>query len=129
MAKQAKTITMVKGGKDDNLELQRRTYVVDANKEQYDIEIDEGTLWRNPFHADPNRPPIPSSLKRYRDYILHRPMLARRLESLAGKRLGTRSSYIKSRLTGEFPHEHHGQVLADLADKAAAGLLKVLPPK
>ena len=81
------------------------TCVVNCRTEPCDVFIGRATKWGNPYRlgVDGNREEI---LRRYRRWIMRRPVLLRSLEELRGKRLGCICA----------PNPCHGDVLAELAD-------------
>ncbi len=87
------------------------TKVVHCKIEPYDIYIGRPSEWGNPFsHLD-----IPNAIKcqtrdeavaRYKEWLLTKPELLKRLPELKGKILGCWCS----------PNHCHGHILAEMAD-------------
>lgn len=80
-----------------------RTVVVNKYKEPYDILIQRGTIWGNPF-KDGTRE---ENIENYRIYILSNPYLMSRICELKGKRLGCSCK----------PKKCHGDVLVELVQQ------------
>jgi len=89
------------------------TRVVNKYKEPYDVYIGRGSVWGNPFthlvgptKAEFHVATREEAVARYRQYILERPDLLRRLPELVGKRLGCFCA----------PKSCHGDVLVELVN-------------
>lgn len=85
-----------------------KTTVVNLRRDAYDVRIDRATKWGNPFRIGPDgdRQQV---IAKYRHYILHQnPDLLAQVGELRGKRLGCWCA----------PYQCHGDVLAQLAEKA-----------
>ncbi len=83
------------------------TTVVNLRKEPYDTYVGRGSHWGNPFRIgrDGTRDEV---IEQYRYWLLNNPELMARLQEIKATRLGC---YCK-------PLRCHGDVLAELADKA-----------
>ena len=80
--------------------------VVNLRDELYDVYIGRGSIWGNPFMIgkDGDRDEV---IKKYKDRILKKPELLKRLPELKGKVLGC---YCK-------PLACHGDVLVELLEE------------
>ena len=83
----------------------KRPLVVNVRTEGYDVYIGRGSIWGNPFRIgkDGSKDEV---IEKYREMILERPDLLRRLPELEGKRLGC---FCK-------PKACHGDVLVELIE-------------
>lgn len=86
-----------------------KTTVVNTRVERCDVYIGRGSPWGNPYHInrDGTREEV---IAKFSEYIVTRPDLMARLGELRGKRLGCYCA----------PQACHGDVLAELADRAEA---------
>lgn len=80
--------------------------VVHCKKDKYDVYIGRGSIWGNPFviGKDGNRNNV---IKKYKEYILNKPSLLKRIKQLYGKTLGCYCA----------PLPCHGDVLIKLAER------------
>jgi hypothetical protein len=80
--------------------------VVHCEKEPYDVYIGRGSIWGNKFEIgkDGNRDTV---IKKYKEYILNKPSLLKRVNELYGKTLGCYCA----------PLPCHGDVLIKLAER------------
>ncbi len=81
------------------------TKIVNLRKEPYDIYIGRGSIWGNPFKIGTHgtREKV---IEKYKQHILSRSDLLKRLPELKGNRLGC---YCK-------PQKCHGDVLVELIE-------------
>ena len=92
----------------------KKTTVVHMKKAPYDVYIGRGSVWGNPYsHLDESQAKVKvknrkEAIEKYRMYILGNPQLLARLPEIQGKVLGC---FCK-------PKSCHGDILAELADKA-----------
>ena len=86
------------------------TTVVHCKRSAYDVYIGRPSQWGNPFVIghDGNRQEV---IAKYRAWVLRQPHLLAQLPTLRGKRL---ACWCK-------PAACHGDILAELADKADVG--------
>ncbi len=83
----------------------KKTTTVDMRVSDYDVRIDRGSKWGNPFHIgdDGTREEV---IQKYREWISNQPNLLKEIKHLRGKRLGCWCH----------PNTCHGDVLVELAD-------------
>jgi len=88
------------------------TKVVHCKKAKYDVYIGRPSIWGNPYShkigtlAEFSAKDRDDAVAKYKEYILSRPALLKRLPELKGKTLGC---WCK-------PKSCHGDILADMAD-------------
>ncbi len=84
--------------------------VVHCKKSKYDVYIGRGSIWGNPFviGKDGSRDEV---IEKYRSYILNKPELIAKLDTLKGKVLGC---WCK-------PQRCHGDVLIELISEKSKG--------
>jgi len=82
-----------------------KTKIVNLKKEKFDVYIGRPSIWGNPFiiGKDGNREMV---IKKFKEYILNKPELLKKLPELNGKILGC---YCK-------PLDCHGDILIELLD-------------
>lgn len=96
--------------------MKHATQVVNKKNEDYDVYIGRGSKWGNPFsHLDKTKADYKvasrdEAVDRYEEWLMTQPELLDSLHELQGKTLGC---FCK-------PERCHGDVLARLADEAAA---------
>ena len=85
--------------------MDRKTRVVNRNKEKYDVYIGRGGKWGNPFiiGKDGNRKEV---IEKYKEWVVRQPHLMSSLHEIRGKVLGC---FCK-------PLACHGDVLVNLAE-------------